>query len=193
MPERIIAGIDEVGRGPLAGPVVAACVHIPDMTLPWLGEVTDSKKLTKLKRNKLAALIQDHCVWSIAEISPREIDEMNILQATMRAMENAAHGLSIAPDKIYVDGNRLPPKLPCMAEAVIKGDSKVKEIACASIIAKVYRDDIMERLSNEHPHYGWESNAGYGSAKHLDAIALHGVTIHHRQSFAPVRNKLMAA
>jgi len=194
MPESIVtAGIDEVGRGPLAGPVVAACVHIPDPTMAWLPLVTDSKKLTKAKRAYLAPLIQQHCTWSIAEISPQEIDEINILQATMRAMEKCAHTLPLAPDKIYVDGNRVPPNMPYPAEAVIKGDSKVKEIACASIIAKVYRDQIMEQLSNEFPHYGWDSNSGYGSKKHLDAIQQYGVTIHHRRSFAPVRNYLNAA
>jgi ribonuclease HII len=193
MPESIIAGIDEVGRGPLAGPVVAACVHIPDLSFPWLDEVTDSKKLSKLKRNKLSALIQQHCVWSIAEISPQEIDQINILQATMRAMENAAKGLSVLPDKIYVDGNRVPFNMPYPAEAVIKGDAKIIEIACASIIAKVYRDNIMEQLANEYPHYGWDTNAGYGSAKHLEAIEKYGITTHHRQSFAPVRNKIIAA
>ena len=193
MPERIIAGIDEVGRGPLAGPVVAACVHIPDASLLWLEEATDSKKLTKLKREKLAVLIREHCVYSIAEISCQEIDEINILQATMRAMEKAAHQINIAVEHLYIDGNRVPPHLPCQAEAVIKGDSKVKEIACASIIAKVHRDKIMEQLANECPHYGWETNAGYGSKKHLEAIQKYGVTTHHRQSFAPVRNHLQAA
>lgn len=189
----MVAGIDEVGRGPLAGPVVAACVHIPDLSLPWLADVTDSKTLTKKKREHLAPLIQQYCVWSIAEISPQVVDEINILQATMRAMEQCAHDLSIQPDFIYVDGNRLPPALPCDAEAVVKGDSKIKEIGCASIIAKVYRDKIMERLSNEFPHYEWETNSGYGTKKHIDAIQKYGVTTHHRQSFAPVRNRLNAA
>jgi ribonuclease HII len=189
----IIAGIDEVGRGPLAGPVVAACVHIPDKSLEWLNEVTDSKKLSKIKRNKLSALIQQHCIWSIAEISPQEIDKINILQATMRAMEQAALGLSIAPTMIYVDGNRLPPNLPCPAKAIIKGDATVKEIACASIIAKVHRDAIMEQLANEYPYYGWKSNSGYGSKKHLLAIEEYGITIHHRRSFAPVKQHVKAA
>ena len=193
MPESIIAGIDEVGRGPLAGPVVAACVHVPDLSYPWLDEVTDSKRLSKLKRIKLSALIQQHCVWSIAEISPREIDQINILQATMRAMEKAAYGLSIVPNMIYVDGNRVPLNMPSPAKAVIKGDTKIIEIACASIIAKVYRDNIMEQLANDYPHYGWNTNAGYGSAKHLEAIEKYGVTTHHRQSFGPVRQKIIAA
>ena len=190
MSKRIIAGIDEVGRGPLAGPVVAACVHIPDESCEWLSQVTDSKKLSKAKREYLAPLIQEHCVWSIAEITPQEIDEINILQATMRAMEICAHDMPITPDFIYVDGNRIPPHLSCNSEAVVKGDSKIKEIGCASIIAKVYRDKIMKQLANEFPDYGWETNSGYGSKKHIDAIQKHGVTTHHRQSFAPVRNKI---
>lgn len=187
MPERIVAGIDEVGRGPLAGPVVAACVYIPDTSHVWLDQVTDSKKLTKKKREYLAPLIQQHCIWSVAEISPQIVDEINILQATMRAMEMVGHQIDIIPDIIYVDGNRIPSNLPCTAEAVIKGDSKIKEIGCASIIAKVHRDKIMEQLANEFPHYGWETNAGYGSKKHLDAIQQYGVTTHHRQSFAPIK------
>jgi ribonuclease HII len=190
---QIIAGIDEVGRGPLAGPVVAACVHIPNPTLPWLAEVTDSKKLTKIKREKLDILIREHCVFSIAEISCEEIDRINILQATFRAMEQAACTLPLPANYIYVDGNKLPPHLPCAAEAVVKGDSKVKEIACASIIAKVYRDRIMSDLAAEHPHYGWDTNSGYGSKKHLDAILMYGVTPHHRRSFAPVRNAIANA
>lgn len=191
--ERVTAGIDEVGRGPLAGPVVAACVHIPDKSMPWLDDVTDSKKLSKTKRTILAPLIQQHCVWSIAEISPQQIDEINILQATMRAMEQCAYDLSIKPDFIYVDGNRIPPNLPCDAEAIVKGDSKIKEIACASIIAKVYRDNIMEQLANEFPNYGWETNSGYGSKKHLDAIEKYGITSHHRLTFAPVKQQLKVA
>lgn len=193
MLERIVAGIDEVGRGPLAGPVVAGCVHIPDLSMSWLEEVTDSKKLTKLKRIKLDILIRENCIYSIAEIEPQEIDQINILQATLRAMRNAATALPCKIDYLYIDGNRLPIGLPCDAEAVIGGDLLIKEIACASIIAKVYRDKYMEQLANEFPHYGWETNSGYGSKKHLEGIQKYGVTIHHRQSFAPVRNHLLAA
>jgi len=195
-----VAGIDEVGRGPLAGPVVAACVHIPDeiMICEWLDEVTDSKKLSKAKRNRLAPLIKQHCIWSIAEISPQEIDQINILQATMKAMSQSAQNLchdnkSLTLDMIYIDGNRLPQDLPSPAQAIVKGDSKVKEIACASIIAKVHRDTIMEQLGNEHPEYDWKSNSGYGTKKHLEAIEKYGVTTHHRHSFAPVRIKAESA
>ncbi len=190
MSQRIIAGIDEVGRGPLAGPVVAACVHIPDTAqdMPWMVDVTDSKKLTKAKRERLSPLIEQHCVCAIAELSPQEIDDINILQATFRAMERSANDLPITPDYLYIDGNKVPPHLPCDGEAIVKGDSKVKEIACASIIAKVYRDKIMEHLSNEFPHYGWDTNSGYGTKKHIEGIQKYGVTTHHRHSFAPVRN-----
>ena len=195
MPERIAitAGIDEVGRGPLAGPVVAACVHIPDISHAWLDDVTDSKKLSKIKREALDVLIREHCAFSIAEISPQEIDALNILQATMKAMSQAAMTMPVKPDFIYIDGNRVPLDMPYPAQAVIKGDTKIKEIACASIIAKVYRDRIMEQLANDYPHYGWETNAGYGSKKHLEAIEKHGITIHHRHSFAPIRIHAKAA
>jgi ribonuclease HII len=195
MLERIIAGIDEVGRGPLAGPVVVACVHIPKnvIDMPWLGDVTDSKKTTKTKRGELEKLIKECCVYSIVEIAPAEIDQLNILQATLKAMSQAAFDLPLKPDYIYIDGNRLPKSLPCSAEAVVKGDSLVKEISCASIIAKVYRDNLMEQLGNEFPVYGWQKNSGYGTQHHLDAIEKYGITIHHRHSFAPVKNYKIAA
>lgn len=193
MPRRIIAGIDEVGRGPLAGPVVAACVHIPDPSLPWFADVTDSKKLSKKKREALAPLIRKHCIYGIAELSPAEIDTVNIFQATMRAMERAAQACPVHIDFAYIDGNKIPPHLPCPAEAVIQGDSKVLEIACASIIAKVHRDAIMEHLANEYPQYGWHKNAGYGTKDHLSAIENHGVTTHHRRSFAPIKYGTIAA
>ena len=187
MPERIIAGIDEVGRGPLAGPVVAACVHIPDPTMPWLAEVTDSKKLTKLKRLRLDIMIRETCDFAIAELPPHEIDAINIYQATMQVMREAAYAMPVTPDFIYIDGNKVPAELPCPAEAVVKGDEKIKEIACASIIAKVYRDTIMEDLAIEFPEYGWDRNSGYGSPHHLQAINEYGPTPFHRMSFAPMR------
>lgn len=187
MPESVIAGIDEVGRGPLAGPVVAACVHIPDPSLPWLMDVMDSKKLSKSKREQLDVLIREFCIFSIVELPPADIDRVNILQATMQAMAMAANNLPVQATMIYVDGNRLPKDLPCPAEAIVKGDGKVKEIGCASIIAKVYRDKIMADLAIKYPHYGWETNSGYGSKHHLAAIEQYGITPHHRMSFAPMR------
>lgn len=168
-------------------------MHVPDTSLPWLASVTDSKKLTKKKREELSPLILEHCVCGIAEISPQKIDDINILQATFRAMEQSAQSCPIKVDHIYVDGNKIPPHLPCSAEAIVKGDSKVLEIACASIIAKVHRDQIMAQLANEFPYYGWETNSGYGTKKHLEGLQKYGVTTHHRQSFAPVRNHMKAA
>lgn len=190
MPERIIAGVDEVGRGPLAGPVVAACVIIPDKTLPWIALVRDSKKLSVKKRIELSNLIKEHCIWSIAQCDVDIIDSINILQATMKAMTESVLGCPTRPDYVYVDGNRLPNDLPCDGEYVIKGDDKIVEIAAASIIAKVHRDEIMEQYGNEFPEYCWQNNSGYGTKKHIEAIQKHGVTIHHRRSFAPVKKAL---
>lgn len=187
----IAAGIDEVGRGPLAGPVVAACVHIPDNSLTWLPLVTDSKKITPTKRNLYAGYIREYCVWGIGQASVEEIDEINILQATFLAMRRAVDDMQvrygICPGHLFIDGNHIPPNLPCKAEAVVKGDSKIREISCASIIAKVYRDTMMQELAAEHPEYGWQKNAGYGTKNHLDALRIHGCTPHHRRSFSPVR------
>lgn len=190
MSKRIIAGVDEVGRGPLAGPVVAACVIIPEKSLPWLSSIRDSKKLSSKSRVELSGLIKDHCIWSIAECDVDIIDSINILQATMKAMTDAVKSCSVQPDYVYIDGNRLPQDLPCDGEYVIKGDDKIVEIAAASIIAKVHRDKIMEQYANEFHEYGWQNNSGYGTRKHIEAIQKHGVTIHHRRSFAPVKKAL---
>lgn len=183
-----VCGLDEVGRGPLAGPVVAACVIIPAemRTLPFIGDIQDSKKLNHSKREVLDSLIRQHCLWAIAECTPAEIDEINILQASLRAMERACAALTHAPVFALVDGNRLPQSLPCPARAIVKGDSHSVSIAAASIIAKVHRDRIMRELADRHPHYGWERNAGYPTAEHLGALRLHGITAHHRRSFGPV-------
>lgn len=187
--EGIVCGLDEVGRGPLAGPVVAACVYIPKekYKLDFVAEITDSKKLAFLKLEELSARISEHFHFSIAEVSPQEIDEINILQASLKAMRKAFDKTGVAARHALVDGNHCP-KLPCPAMPVIKGDSISVSIAAASILAKVYRDRLMEKLAAEHPHYGWESNAGYPTRDHLAAIDRHGITSHHRRSFAPVRN-----
>ncbi len=180
-----MAGIDEVGRGPLCGPVIAAAV-ILDPARPIVG-LNDSKKLTARQREVLFELICDQALaWSLGRAEVAEIDELNILHATMLAMQRAVTGLSMLPELAYVDGNRCP-KLPCRAEAVIKGDSKVPEIAAASIIAKVTRDREMVTLDQQWPGYGIAGHKGYPTAAHLAALKRLGPTPIHRRSFRPVR------
>lgn len=180
-----IVGVDEVGRGPWAGPVVAAAVWIDPDKIP-LG-ATDSKKLSAKKREALSKIILRDAKCSIAECSVEEVDNINIREATFLAMERAVEGLNLPVDFIYVDGNALPKNLPCTAQAVVKGDSKVLSIACASIVAKVYRDKMMADLANTYPHYAWERNAGYGTKAHQEGLAEYGVTQHHRKSFKPIK------
>lgn len=187
-----VCGIDEVGRGPLAGPVVAAAVilpkHLPKDDLLWTAN--DSKKLSEKKRDILYARITKTCDCAIGMASVDEIDKHNILQASLMAMARAFDGLSVRPAHALVDGNKAPRLQNCTIETIVKGDGKSLSIACASIIAKVTRDRIMKDLHKEFPHYGWSKNAGYGTALHLHGIDIHGVTPHHRTSFAPVRNAL---
>lgn len=186
-----LCGLDEVGRGPLAGPVVAGCVFVPDECkgLPFWREVTDSKKLSASKREELSALIHEHCICAVAEVSASEIDEINILQASFEAMRRAFS--AIAPrteiSLALIDGSRLPAQFPCQTKAIIKGDAKSPSIAAASIIAKVHRDRLMQGLARDFPAYGWQTNAGYPTPEHLAALAQYGPTPHHRRSFAPVR------
>jgi len=189
---KIICGVDEVGRGPLAGPVVAAAVILPrDLPSAILEQIQDSKKLTAEKRDGLFPPIIQLCRTSIAEASVEEIDTINILQASLLAMRRAVEGLNANIDMALIDGNRCP-KLACPAEAIVKGDSKSPSIAAASIIAKVTRDRLMTELAAQHAGYGWERNAGYGTPEHLRAIETFGVTVWHRRSFAPVRERLAA-
>lgn len=185
-----VCGLDEVGRGPLAGPVVAACVYVPEECygLPFIAEIEDSKKLSKKKLTELYDLIAEHFTFSIQETSPEKIDEINILQASLAAMSQSLEALGMQMNHALVDGNRLPANLSCAATPVVKGDNISTSIAAASIMAKVHRDRLMQKLAEEHPHYGWESNAGYPSPQHLAGIEAHGITAHHRKSFAPVRN-----
>lgn len=186
-----VCGLDEVGRGPLAGPVVAACVYIPSEVrrADWITEVTDSKKLSWKKLEELYDLITGHCEWAVAEIGVEEIDEINILQASLKAMRTAFEELPASMSHALVDGNKLP-GLPCSETAIKKGDSISTSIAAASIIAKVTRDRMMAELAKEHPHYGWESNVGYPTKAHREAIDTYGITPHHRKSFGPVKNFL---
>jgi len=184
-----IAGVDEVGRGPLVGAVVAAAV-ILDPKHPIDG-LTDSKKLSAKRRETLSEQIREHALaWCIAESSPAEIDELNILWATMRAMERAVAGLQHTPAHIYIDGNRCPKHLPVAATAVVKGDSKVPAISAASIIAKVSRDHDMQQLHLRHPQYGFAQHKGYPTRAHLDALQAHGPLPEHRRSFGPVARLL---
>ena len=180
------AGVDEAGRGPLVGSVFAAAVVLPnEYDLPGL---TDSKKLSERRRDELAVLIKQQALaWCVAAASVEEIDRLNILHATMLAMRRAVHGLERLPEKVWIDGNRVPPDLGCEAEAVIKGDSKIIQISAASVLAKTARDAEMYALAERYPQYGFERHKGYGTAEHLAALQRHGALPEHRRSFAPVR------
>lgn len=182
---KLIAGVDEVGRGPLVGDVVTAAV-ILDPKNPIEG-LADSKKLSEKKRNLLNEEIRQKAIaWSIGRATPQEIDEINILHATMLAMKRAVDGLSVPPDFVYVDGNRLP-AWTYASEAVVKGDSKHAEISAASIIAKVARDQDMVELDAAFPQYGFAKHKGYPTKAHFEALAEHGVIPCYRTSFKPVQ------
>lgn len=184
----LVAGVDEAGRGPLAGPVVAAAVILDELK-PIRG-LKDSKVLTPLARDRLYDEIRAKALCcSIAEASVEEIDTLNILHATMLAMKRAVEGLRLKPGKVLVDGNRLP-VLKISAEAIVKGDAKVKSISAASILAKVHRDRLCLALHEAHPQYGFDGHKGYATAEHLAALRAHGACVHHRRSFAPVREAL---
>lgn len=181
----LICGVDEAGRGPLAGPVYAAAV-ILDPARPIAG-LRDSKKLTEAKRDALALQIQrDALAWSIAHCTAAEIDELNILQATLLAMRRAIEGLAVQPELALIDGNRCP-ICHVRTEAIIKGDDKVAEISAASILAKTARDAVLRTLHAQYPQYAFDQHKGYPTALHLERLRLHGVTPEHRRSYAPVR------
>jgi len=187
----LIAGVDEVGRGPLVGAVVTAAV-ILDPARPIAG-LADSKKLSEKRREFLYEEIKEKALaWSLGRAEPEEIDEINILQATMLAMQRAIAGLAVVPEFVLIDGNRCP-ALPMPSQAVIKGDSRVAEISAASILAKVTRDREMVALDLAFPEYGFAKHKGYPTAAHLEQLALHGATVHHRRSFGPVRRALQDA
>lgn len=187
-PIGLVAGVDEAGRGPLAGPVVAAAVILDDQQ-PIKG-LNDSKKLTPATRERLFDEIRAKALClCIAEATVEEIDQINILQATMLAMRRAVEGLRLKPAQVLVDGNRLP-VLKVPAEAIVKGDAKVTAIAAASILAKVHRDRLCQELHDRYPHYGFDGHKGYGTAEHLAALAAHGACPEHRRSFGPVREAL---
>ena len=190
-PPGLVAGVDEAGRGPLAGPVVAAAVILDDLR-PIAG-LADSKKLTAARREALFDEIRAKALCcSIAEASVEEIDELNILQATMLAMRRAVMGLRLKPVLVLVDGNRIP-VLDMQAEAIVKGDALVQAISAASILAKVHRDRWCERLDAQYPQYGFAGHKGYGTAAHLSALQAHGACPEHRRSFSPVAKVLVSS
>jgi ribonuclease HII len=181
----LVAGVDEAGRGPLAGPVVAAAVILDELA-PIKG-LKDSKVLTALRRERLFDEIRAKALCcSIAQASVEEIDALNILQATLLAMRRAVEGLRLRPHKVLVDGNRLP-VLTVPADAIVKGDAKIKAISAASILAKVHRDRLCVELHAQHPQYGFDGHKGYPTPAHLAALREHGACAQHRRSFAPVR------
>jgi len=185
---RIVAGVDEVGRGPLAGPVVAAAVVLNPARIP--DGLRDSKMLTARRRAALAEILQDVAQVGIGSASVAEIDQINILRASHLAMARAIAALPVAPDHVLIDGNMIPRGLAVSAQPLIKGDARCVSIAAASIVAKIWRDRVMWDLAQQFPGYGWETNAGYPSKSHKAALQNLGVTPHHRRSFKPVHNIL---
>jgi ribonuclease HII len=189
--QALVAGVDEAGRGPLAGPVTAACV-ILDPGHPIAG-LADSKALSPARRERLADAIRRYALaWSVAEASVDEIGQLNILHATMLAMRRAVEGLRMTPTEVLVDGNRCP-AIVHPVRAIVRGDALVPEISAASILAKTARDAVMLLIHREHPQYGFDRHKGYPTVDHLEALQRHGVTRHHRSGFAPVRDVLDAA
>lgn len=193
----LVCGIDEAGRGPWVGPVVAGAVMFlnRDITPELLQGINDSKKLSAKKRELLFDLLQQEAqkgnlIFGIGEASAAEIDEINILQATFLAMRRAVQKLKIAPLHALVDGNRLPKDFECGCSFYIGGDSKSYSIAAASIIAKVYRDNLLKQMALEYPGYGFEKNAGYGTKDHIEALKKYGVTPQHRKSYRPIKELL---
>lgn len=192
----LIGGVDEAGRGPWAGPVVAAAtVFLAPLSLasPLLTGIQDSKKLSKVKREQLyqELMMLESFNYGIGIASVEEIDRMNILKATFLAMERAVYALAPHPQTLLIDGKFIPSFQGIQTIPVIKGDDISLSIATASILAKVTRDRIMENLAQTYPAYGWEHNAGYGTQHHQDALKVHGITPHHRRSFAPIKNQLL--
>lgn len=183
-----VAGVDEAGRGPLAGPVYAACV-ILDPARPIDG-LADSKALTPRRREQLSLVIRERALaWAIAEATVAEIDRLNILHATLLAMQRAVAAMTVVPDEVLVDGNRCP-SLTVPVRAVIGGDATVAAISAASILAKTARDGVMDALDRQHPEYGFRRHKGYPTAAHVNALQRFGPSVHHRRSFAPVREAL---
>jgi len=186
--KKIVAGVDEVGRGSLIGPVYAAAVifkkNIKDK------EIIDSKKIKKTKREIISKYIKKNSIWGIGSASLKEIENFNILNASLLAMKRAIEKLKIKPNLILIDGNKSPKIKNCLVKTVIKGDQKIKEISAASIIAKVSRDKLMNKMSKKFKKYKWDLNAGYGTKDHIKAIKKYGITKFHRKTFKPVHKML---
>lgn len=185
--QSLIAGVDEAGRGPLCGPVVAAAVIFPNRDIEIPVVIRDSKKMSAAQRATAYDWITKNTIWAVGECSPAEIDELNILWASMRAMERAVAVLSRVPEICLIDGNRVPKGVH--GRAIVKGDAKSLSIAAASIIAKETRDKIMHELAAKFPQYGWDRNAGYPTPEHLTAIEKYGITEHHRKTFGPIKER----
>lgn len=183
-----VAGVDEVGRGPLAGPVVAAAVVLNRASIP--DGLNDSKKLSAKRRAFIGPLLRQSAEVSVGVASVEEIDEINILQASLLAMRRAVEGLALPPDHLLIDGNKVPQGLPCPATTVVGGDGRSPSIAAASIVAKIWRDNVMREAATQWPGYGWETNAGYPTKCHKSALRNLGATPFHRRSFRPVRDIL---
>ncbi len=189
LPDIIEAGCDEAGRGCLAGPVFAAAVILPDnFENPLLN---DSKQLTERQRDQLRPIIEREAVaWAVAQVSPREIDEINILAASILAMHRAIDALAVVPQHLIIDGNRFKPYKDIPYHTIVKGDGKYLSIAAASVLAKTHRDEYMRRLANDFPQYDWQNNKGYPTAKHRAAIEHYGTTPHHRLTFQLLEQQL---
>ena len=185
---KIIAGVDEVGRGSLIGPVYAAAVILKKNIRKK--EIKDSKKLTKIDREKLAKFIKKNSTWAIGSASVKEIEKLNILNASLLAMKRAIKKLKVKPNLVLIDGNKSPELSNYLIKTIIKGDQKIKEISAASIIAKVSRDKLMLKMSGSFKKYKWDLNAGYGTRDHINAIRKYGVTRFHRKTFNPIHNIL---
>lgn len=192
-----VAGIDEAGRGPWVGPVVAGCVVFVnrDVNPYLLDNLNDSKKISKKKREKLYEILMEekqkgNLLIGIGEASSKEIDEFNILNATFMAMNRALENSLAKPLLVLVDGNKVPKGLNIKAKAIVKGDSRSYSISAASIVAKVYRDKLMEEMAKKYPFYGFDKNAGYGTKEHIEALDKYGITPEHRKSYAPIKERL---
>ncbi len=186
--KKIIAGVDEVGRGSLIGPVYAAAVIFKKNIRKK--EIKDSKKLTKIEREKLAKFIKKNSTWAIGSASLKEIEKLNILNASLLAMKRAIKKLKVKPNLVLIDGNKSPELSNYLIKTIIKGDQKIKEISAASIIAKVSRDELMLKISKSFKKYKWDLNAGYGTRDHINSIRKYGVTRFHRKTFNPIHNIL---